>query len=172
MKSWILFLTGSAIVFGLTFYFLQPKIEKIDPKDYKYMHCSRCGKEVMYAEDIVKNKCAKCLKSKEKEPGSMIPTVKSFDGRRVDPARALKSALLVEIVLFLFGLVRMVSKKKNAKPLEISCLMQCPGCHMKLKFRPKSVGEIGMCPRCKKKFIFPKDAPQYYEGEEVHHEFD
>ena len=172
MKAWILFLLVSIAVFGGTYVFLRPPAENTDPKNFKFMHCSKCGKEQPFQADIAQKKCTKCKKKKGEEPGDLIPTVKSFDGRRVDRWRMLKSAILVEGVLFLFGLTRMVSRKKTIKPAEISCLMQCPGCSMKLRFRPRSAGQIGMCPRCKKKFIFPKDAPQFYEGEEVHHTFD
>ena len=46
-------------------------------------------------------------------------------------------------------------RRRPAKVQEPIYHFQCPGCRRKLRYRARQVGNQGMCPRCRQRWVFP-----------------
>ena len=64
--------------------------------------------------------------------------------------------ILIGIVILLAGANSYILwRRRPSKIIEPIYHFQCPGCRRKLKYRARQVGNQGMCPQCRQRWVFP-----------------
>jgi hypothetical protein len=162
-RTLIAILAIAAAVMGLTVWLAQPpQLPPVPESDRRYMHCPNCPKEMRYDVAKAKKGCPLCGYE-----GELIATKKPLAESDPPPNKwwYLIAPLLVEANLLLGALLLYATLRRRRPTKEEEFLyMECVRCHQKLRYRLARVGEVGQCPRCKRRQVFP---PPVLEEEEV-----
>ncbi len=157
----ILYLTAGLLgCVGISWLLLAPSNKPNSGAEYKYMHCKTCRTERAYDLRFADLKCLKCSPQKD---GSYVPTVASISSAGGNPWKWFGIAVALEVILYM-GLVVYLVSPRSAVIEERFLYCNCPKCKWRLRFRERSAGKDGACPRCKRTFRFP--APEQADDHE------
>ncbi len=174
-KRWIqvvVILFSGLLALGLTDLILAPKEspgKAKDPSKYKYLHCNICKLEMSYSKEMDSKQCPKCVAPKP--VGYFTPTVNSIKTGSGDssPWRWFYLAAAIETLSMLSGIVYLLYLPVP-DPSTTFYVCQCPNCNQKMRFRQGSLGQIGVCPRCKRPTRFPNEYEAVLESDLIRRE--
>src|SRR5262245_62318000 len=148
----ITLVVGAAVV-AVTVWLTYPKTTTLigDPSKYKFMHCSRCGREVKFDVDHYDSGCQKC-------GGRLNPTQESIavTGRPPNPYFKMAALVLVDLIVVMAAIL-WVTRRRLAEPDEDFLYMNCEKCRQKIRYREQQIGLAAMCRRCKPAFMYPEE---------------
>lgn len=144
--------TGLLACSGISWLLVAPDTKSKVGSDYQYMHCKTCRTERAYDSRFAELKCLKC--SPQKDAG-YVPTVASINGPGSNPWKWFSIAVALEAIIFL-GLLAYLMSPRSVAVQETFLYCNCPSCKWRLRFRERSAGKDGACPRCKRTFRFPE----------------
>jgi len=160
-RKLIAILVVGAIVMGVTVWrFHAARPPELAKEDRKFMHCSKCGQEMPYEVRRFEQDCVFCS-----EKGPLVATKESLKKTGLPPSPFVQMipALLIEVTLLAGAVYWYASRRKKILPEEEELIFECGGCRRKLGYKVSKIGQMGQCPRCKRRFIFPEMAPEENE---------
>jgi DNA-directed RNA polymerase subunit RPC12/RpoP len=149
----IVLVTGGCIV-AFTVWLLYPGAVSINPSQYHFMHCPKCGREMTYNPELAGKPCSHCLPERQ----LLVPTAESVAVTGLggqNPFGRLFAALMVELNVLMIAILYVQYASRKAKTEEAEYLyFRCRKCGRRLRFAATKVGQQGQCPRCKMTLLF------------------
>jgi uncharacterized paraquat-inducible protein A len=135
----------------------------IPDRDRRFMHCPNCEKESPYEAKRFEKECPYCSQK------GLVATKESIrkTGRPDSPFGRMTPPLLVEVTILAAVLYWYASWRLRRAETEGQLHMECGSCHQRIRYKAERIGQIGKCPRCKRRFYYPPAAPD--EDEENSH---
>jgi hypothetical protein len=149
-------LVGGALVMSVTAWFYsQKKASPVKPEDRRFMHCPQCLKELPYEALRAEKGCQLCGAKDE-----LVPTKESLKttgeppslGARLIVPLLIEANVLLGVVMLYFYLTSRWKRTKEDEAL----YMECDHCHQRLRYKSSRGGQVGQCPRCKHRLLFPR----------------
>lgn len=151
----VITLVAGAAAVAVTVWLTYPKTTSFigDPSKYRFMHCSRCSKEVRFDVDHYAAGCQKC-------GGTLTPTAEpiAVTGKPPSPYFRMATWVLVDLIGVMAAIL-WVTRRPLAGPDEDFLYMNCDKCRQKIRYREQQIGLAAMCRRCKHAFIYPEEGP-------------
>jgi hypothetical protein len=147
------------VVMGLSAWIAYPEAAPpIPEKERRFMHCPHCLRELRYDVQRAKKGCPECGPRQ-----ALVPTRRAIADTGPPPgplARAFVPVLLEVNLLLVVLICYTLYTRRRSKEEEEFLYMECGCCDQKLRYRAVRIGQMGQCPRCKHRLVFPPPADE------------
>ncbi len=143
------------VVILLSAWLAYPVPQVVPEKERHYLHCPKCLRELAYSPERAARGCPRCG-----EHQKLVPTRESLakTGHPPAPLTRILAVAVIEVNLLLLVLIGYSLYTRRRSPNDEYLYMECSHCEQKLRYRAARIGQVGQCPRCKHRLVFPLPA--------------